>query len=178
MFSVAERLGIRPSYETIQTLDATITSSSSSDTAFICSPFYKAESTKPYPLNDDRKLVNQLGVAYFGPSGFSSLPTENPSELVASTSTSIVELDSDTGPSFLPAKHKRSHYSRKRVIVSMPVDRWDSNDMVNIYWSNIEGEIAKAAGLNFIDMRQVIPSTAPSQSGSHWSLLDVVSLSA
>ena len=27
-------------------------------------------------------------------------------------------------------------------------------------------------------MRQVISSTAPSQSGSHWSLLDVISLSA
>ena len=58
--------------------------------------------------------------------------------------------------------------------MSAPVDRWDSNEMVNIYGSDIEGEIAEAAGLNFIDMRQVIPSTAPSQSGSHWSLLDVV----
>ena len=60
----------------------------------------------------------------------------------------------------------------------MPVDRWDSNDMVDIYRSDIEGEIAEATGLNFTDMRQVISSTAPSQSGSHWSLLDVVSLSA
>ena len=60
----------------IQMLDATITSSSSSssDAAFICSPFYKAESANPYLLNDDRELVNQLDVAYFGPSGFSSLP--------------------------------------------------------------------------------------------------------
>ena len=56
-------------------------------------------------------------------------------------------------------------------------NRWDSDDMVNIYRSDIKEEIAKAAGLNFIDMRQVILSTAPSQSGSHWLLLDVVSLS-
>ena len=49
--------------------------------------------------------------------------------------------------------------------------------MVNIYRSDIEGEIAEAAGLNFIDMRQVILSTVPSQSGSYWSLLDVVLLS-
>ena len=38
--------------------------------------------------------------------------------------------------------------------------------------------MAEAAGLNFIDMRQVISSTAPSQSGLHWSLLDAVSISA
>ena len=50
--------------------------------------------------------------------------------------------------------------------------------MVDIYRSDIKEEIAEAAGLNFIDMRQVIPSTAPSQSGSHWLLLDVVSISA
>ena len=50
--------------------------------------------------------------------------------------------------------------------------------MVDIYGSDIEGEIAEAAGLNFIDMRQVISFTTPSQSGSHWSLLDVVSVSA
>ena len=49
----------------------------------------------------------------------------------------------------------------------MPVDGWDSNNMVNIYRSDIEGEIVEAAGLNFIDIRQVIPFTAPSQSGSH-----------
>ena len=60
----------------------------------------------------------------------------------------------------------------------MPVDGWDSNNMVNIYRSDIEGEIVEAAGLNFIDMRQVISSTAPLQSGPHWSLLDVVSVSA
>ena len=60
----------------------------------------------------------------------------------------------------------------------MPADGWDSNDMVNIYGSDIEEEIAEAAGLNFIDTRQVISSTAPSQSGSHWLLLDAVSISA
>ena len=177
-FSLVQRLKIRPSCEMIWTLDAIITSSSPSNTVFICSPFYKAESTNPYPLNDDRKLVNQLGVAYFGPSGFSSLPAENPSELVASTSASIIELDSNAGPSSLPAKHKRSCYSHKRVIMSAPVDSWDSNDMVNIYKLDIKEEIAEAAGLNFIDMRQVISSTTPSQSSSHWSLLDVVSVSA
>ena len=152
--------------------------SSFSDTAFIHFPFYKAESTNPYSLNDDRELANQLGVAYFDPSGFFSLSAENLSELVASTTANIVELDSDAGPSSLPAKHKRSHCSCKQAIMSMPADGWDSNDMVNIYRSNIEGEIAEAAGLNFIDMRQVISSTAPSQSGLHWSLLDVVSVSA
>ena len=143
-------------------LDATIISSSSSDTAFIHSPFYKAESANPYLLNDDRKLTNQLGVAYFGPSSFSSLPTEDPLEPVDSTSANIIKLDSDAGPSSLPAKHKRSHCSCKRAIMSAPVDRWDSDNMVNIYRSDIEGEIAEAAGLNFIDMRQVISSTAPS----------------
>ena len=62
--------------------------------------------------------------------------------------------------------------------MSVPVDKWNSNDMVYIYGSDIEGEMAEAAGLNFIDMRQVISSTAPSQSGLHWSLLDAVSISA
>ena len=51
--------------------------------------------------------------------------------------------------------------------MSVPADGWDSNDMVNIYGLDIEGKIAEAAGLNFIDMRQVISSTALSQSGSH-----------
>ena len=177
-FSLAERLEICPSCEMIQTLHMTITSSFSSDATFLCSPFYKAESANPYPLNDDRELANQLGVAYFGPSGFSFLPAEDLSELVAFTSASIVELDSNAGSSSLPAKCKRSHCSYKQVIMFAPADRWDSNNMVNIYGSDIEGEIAEAAGLNFIDMRQVISSTAPSQSGSHWSLLDVVSVSA
>ena len=71
---------------------------SSSNAAFICSLFYKAESTNPYPLNDDRELANQLGVAYFGPSGFFSLPAEDLSESVTSTSASIIEPDSDVGP--------------------------------------------------------------------------------
>ena len=62
--------------------------------------------------------------------------------------------------------------------MSAPADRWDSNDMVDIYGLDIKEEIAEAVGLNFIDMRQVISSTAPSQSGSYWSLLDVVSISA
>ena len=88
-FSLAERLKIHPSCEMIQTLDVTITSSSSSsssNTAFLHSPFCKAESTNSYPLNDNRELANQLGVAYFGPSGFSFLSTEDLSELVTSTS--------------------------------------------------------------------------------------------
>ena len=106
--------------------------------------------------------MNQLGVACFGPSGFSSLPAEDLSELVAFTPTSIIELDSDAGPSFLPAKYKRSHHSHKQAIMSVPVEGWNSDDMVDIYRSDIEGEIAEAAGLNFIDMRQVISSTAPS----------------
>ena len=55
---------------------------------------------------------------------------------------------------------------------------WDSDNMVDFYRSNIEGEIAEAASLNFIDMRQVISSTASSQFGSHWLLLDMVSVSA
>ena len=101
----------------IQTLDAMITSTSSSDTAFIRSPFYKAKSTNLYSLNNDRELANQLanqlGVANFGPSGFSSLPAENPLEPVASTSPSIIELDSDTGPSSLSAKCRRSCRSCK-----------------------------------------------------------------
>ena len=159
-------------------LDVAITSSSFSDTALICSPFYKAESTNPYPLNDDRELVNQLDVAYFSPSGFFSLPAEDLSEPVASTSASIVELDSNAGSSSLPAKCKRSCCSSKQAIMSAPMGRWDSNDMVDIYESDIKGEIAEAAGLNFIDMRQVISSTAPSQSGSHWSLFDAVLLPA
>ena len=58
------------------------------------------------------------------------------------------------------------------------MDGWDSDNMVDIYELDIKGKIAKATGLNFIDMRQVISSTAPSQSGLHWSLLDVVSISA
>ena len=62
--------------------------------------------------------------------------------------------------------------------MSAPADMWDSNDMVDIYGSDIKGEIAEAAGLNFIDIRQVISSTAPSQSGSHWLLLDAVSVFA
>ena len=66
MFSLAKRLEIYPSYKTIQMLDATITSSSSG-AAFIHSSSYKAESTNSYPLNDDRKLVNQLGVTYLVP---------------------------------------------------------------------------------------------------------------
>ena len=62
----------------IWTLDVTInSSSSSSNTAFIHSPVYRAESANSYPLNNDRELVNQLGVAYLGPSGFSSLPAED-----------------------------------------------------------------------------------------------------
>ena len=145
----------------------TITTSTSSNTAFICSPFYKEESANPYLLHNDRKLANQLGVAYFGSSDFSSLPAEDLSELVASTSASIVELNSNAGSSSLPTKHKRSCCSCKQVIMSVPADGWDSNDMVNIYGLDIEGEIAEAAGLNFIDMRQVISSTALSQSGSH-----------
>ena len=103
-------------------LDATITSSSSG-AAFIHFSFYKAESTNSYPLNNDRKLVNQLGVTYFGSSGFSSLPAEDPSEPVASTSASIIELDSNAGPSSLPAKCKRSCCSCKQVIMSAPADR-------------------------------------------------------
>ena len=97
----------------IQTLNAAITPFFSSNAAFIHSPFYKAESANPYPLNDDRELVNQLGVAYFNSSGFSSLPAEDLSELVASTSANIIELDSNAGPSSLPAKCKRSHCSCK-----------------------------------------------------------------
>ena len=59
-----------------------------------------------------------------------------------------------------------------KKIMSVPADGWNSDDMVNIYGLDIEGEI------DFIDMRQVISSTAPLQSGSHWLLLDVVSISA
>ena len=176
-FSLAKRLEICPSCETIWPLDATITSFTS-NAAFICSPFYKAKSANPCPLNDNRELANQLGMAYFGSSGFSSLPTEDPSEPVTSTSANIVKLDSNAGPSSLPAKCKRSCHSCKQTIMSVLADEWDSNDMVNIYGSDIEGEIAEAAGLNFIDMRQVISSTAPSWSGSHWLLLDMVSISA
>ena len=109
--SLVERLKIHSSCETIWTLNVTITSSFSN--TFICSPFYKTESANLYCLNNDRKLANQLGVAFFGPSGFSSLPTEDLSELVASTSTSIVELNSNTGPFSLPAKCKRSYHSCK-----------------------------------------------------------------
>ena len=87
--------------------------------------------------------MNQLGVAYFGPSYFSSLSTEDLSESVTSTSTSIVELDSNAGPSSLPAKCKRSHHSRKQAIMSAPADRWDSNDMVNIYRSDIEEKVVR-----------------------------------
>ena len=114
-------------------LDVTITSFSSSDAAFMYSPFYKAESANSYTLNDDSELVNQLGVACFGPSGFSSLPAEDLSELVAFTPTSIIELDSDAGPFSLPAKCKRSHHSCKQVIMSAPADGWDSDDKVDIY---------------------------------------------
>ena len=84
-------------------------------------------------------------MAHFGSSGFSSLSIENPLELVTSTSASIVELDSNAGPSSLPAKHKRSHHSRKHAIMSAPANEWDSNDMVNFYGLDIEGEIAKIA---------------------------------
>ena len=152
-------------------VDVIITSSSSSsssfDTTFIHSPFYKAESTTPYSLNDDREFANQLGVAYFGPSGFFFLLTKDPSEPVASTFASIIELDSNTGPSSLPAKCKKSRHSCKWAIMSAPADAWDTNNMVNIYRSDIEEEIAEAAGLDFIDIRQVISSTAPSQSSSY-----------
>ena len=138
--SLAKRLKIYPSYETIWSLDATISSSSSSSTTFICSPFYKTESANLYPLNDDRKLANWLGVAYFTPSGFFSLPTEDLSELVTSTFASIIELDSDAWSYSLPAKHKRTHHSCQWAIISAPMDRWDSDDIVNIYRLDIEGE--------------------------------------
>ena len=177
-FSLAERLKICPSCETIWSSDVMITFTSFFDAAFIHSPFYKAESANSYPFNDDRKLVNQLDVAYFGSFGFSSLSVENPSELVTSTSTSIIKLDSDAGPFSLPAKYKRSCHSRKQAIMSVPADGWDSDDMVDIYGLDIEEEIAEATGLNFIDMKQVISSIAPSQSSSHWLLLDAVSVSA
>ena len=146
--------------------------------AFICSSFYKAESANLYPLNDDRELANQLGMAYFGPFGFSSLPAKDLSEPVTSTSANIVKLDFDAGPSFLPAKCKRSCHSYKQVIMSAPAYRWDSDDMVDIYGLDIKKEIVEAAGLDFIDMKQVIFSTASSQSGSHWSLLNAISISA
>ena len=110
-FSLAERLEICPSCETIWSLDVMITSSSSSNAAFIHFPFYRTESANSYPLNNDGELTNQLGVAYFGPFGFSSLPAEDLSELVASTSASIIEPNSNAGPSSLPVKCKRSHHS-------------------------------------------------------------------
>ena len=99
---------------------------------FICSPFYKAESANSYLLNNNRELANQLDAAYFGPSCFSSLPAENSTELVAPTSANIVKLDSNAGPSFLPTKHKRSYHSHKWAIVSVPVDEWDSNNMIGV----------------------------------------------
>ena len=65
-----------------------------------------------------------------------------------------------------------------QLYISASINGWDSNNMVDIYELGIKREIAKATGLNIIDMRQVISSTAFLQSDSQWLLLDVVSISA
>ena len=136
-FSLADRLGVTPSCETIRTLDAHISAPIGETTL---------------SLLDDGHDLEPFGYPPADPPPIPSLDTVMAD--ASSTTAYLAELSTDEEePSQAPpTKQKRTCGSRGsccRTIEPPPADHWSESDdeFVDIYGS-VDGDIAQAAGLD------------------------------